>query len=81
MSRFLQKLNTLIDIIERDYYLDQQSFQLLLESHWILSRASGATLLLPTWNLYMFQALNEPKFCSDKETFSALQAVTDELRQ
>ena len=80
VSRFLAKLSDLIDIIERDYYLDQERFQLLLESHWIHSRAAGGTLHLPSWELYMFRALQSENLIKDKVTYKALQAVTAELR-
>lgn len=80
VSRFLSKLNTLIDLIEQEHYLDQERFQLLLEMHWISSRATRGNLLLPTWDLYMFKALQSKSLASDKETFNALLAVTKELR-
>jgi hypothetical protein len=80
VSRFLDKLNGLIELIERDRYIDQERFQLLLESHWIHSRATGGTLLLPYWDLYLFKALKSTTISQDKETFAALCAVTNELR-
>jgi hypothetical protein len=80
VTRFLSKLHDLIDLIERDYHLDQERFQLLLESHWIHSRASAGTVLLPSWELYMFKALESKTLVRDKETYEALRAVTAELR-
>lgn len=80
LNRFLGKLNTLIDAIERDYYLDRDHFQLLLESHWLHTNASGGMLVLPSWELYIFSALQSPSVMADRETYEALQAVAAELR-
>jgi hypothetical protein len=80
VNRFLTKLNDLIEIIEKDYFLDQERFQLLLESHWIQSRASAGSVLLPTWDLYMFKALESKTLAKDKEAYRALLAVTAEIR-
>ena len=80
VARLLRKLNTLIDLIERDYYLDRDHFQLLLESHWLSVNAKAGTVFLPTWDLYLFAALNSDSIASDPETHEALLAVAAELR-
>lgn len=80
LNRFLTKLNRLIDAIERDYYLDQDRFQLLLESHWLHTNARCGMLSLPSWNLYLFSALQSPSVAGDVETYEALCAVAAELR-
>jgi hypothetical protein len=80
LTRFLGKLNTLIESIERDYYLDRDRFQLLLESHWLHTNATGGMLVLPSWELYIFSALQSPSVMADTETYEALQAVAAELR-
>lgn len=80
VNRLLQKLNRLIDLIERDYYLDRDHFQLLLESHWLSTNASGGTLFLPAWELFLFSALSSDSICADADTYDALMAVAAELR-
>lgn len=80
LNRFLSKLTDLIDVIERDYYLDKDKFQLLLESHWLHTNASGGMLVLPSWELYIFSALQSPSVMADTETHEALLAVAAELR-
>jgi hypothetical protein len=80
LNRFLTKLNCLIDSIEKEHYLDRDRFQLLLESHWLHTNASGGTLVLPNWDLYIFSALQSPSVMADPETYEALQAVAAELR-
>lgn len=80
LNRFLSKLDDLIGAIERDYYLDQDRFQLLLESHWLHTNASGGMLVLPSWDLFIFSALQSPSVMADPETKKALLAVAAELR-
>lgn len=80
VARFISKLNNLIEVIERDHYLDRDRFQLLLESHWLHTNATGHSVTLPSWDLYMFQALQSPSLADDPETYKALLAVTAELR-
>jgi hypothetical protein len=80
VSRLLRKLDALIGLIERDYYLDREHFQLLLESHWLHENASAGTVFLPAWDLYLFAALNSESITSDPETHAALLDVTAELR-
>jgi hypothetical protein len=80
LSRFLGKLNTLIESIERDHVLDRDRFQLLLESHWLHTNANGGMLVLPSWELYIFSALQSPSVMADRDTYEALQAVAAELR-
>ena len=80
VSRLIRKLNTLIDLIERDYYLDRDHFQLLMESHWLSSNITCGTVSLPSWDLYLFQALKSESICADTDTYEALLQVTAELR-
>jgi hypothetical protein len=80
LARVLSKLNVLIDLIERDEILDKERFQLLFESHWLSTNASRGMLLLPTWNLCLFSALHSESLRSDTETYTALEAVAQELR-
>ena len=80
VSRLVSKLGNLIDLIERDYYLDRDHFQLLLESHWLTTNAKGGTLVLPAWDLYIFAALKSPSVTKDPDTHKALLAVAAELR-
>jgi hypothetical protein len=80
VRRILRKLNTLIELIERDYYLDRDHFQLLLESHWLSSNVAVGTVFLPSWNLYLFAALQSDSIAADPETHEALRAVAAELR-
>ena len=80
LARVLSKLNVLIDLIEKDDILDKERFQLLFESHWLSTNASRGMLLLPTWNLFLFSALHSDSLRSDPETYTALQAVAQELR-
>jgi hypothetical protein len=80
VNRLLKKLNRLIDLIERDYYLDKDHFQLLLESHWLSTNASGGTIFLPAWDLFLFSALSSDSISSDSDTYKALIAVAAELR-
>ena len=80
VSRLVTKLGNLIDLIERDYYLDRDHFQLLLESHWLTTNAKGGALMLPAWDLYIFAALQSPSVTKDPDTHKALLAVAAELR-
>jgi hypothetical protein len=80
VARLIGKLNTLIDLIERDYYLDRDHFQLLLESHWLSSNVESGRVFLPSWDLYLFAALNSDSISADPDTLEALRAVTAELR-
>jgi hypothetical protein len=80
VRRLITKLNVLIDLIERDYYLDRDHFQLLLESHWLSENVRGGTVALPTWDLYLFQALQSESITADPDTHEALLAVAAELR-
>ncbi len=80
LNRFLSKLTNLIDVIERDYNLDRDHFQLLLESHWLHTNANGGMLVLPNWDLFIFSALQSPSVMADPETKRALLAVAAELR-
>jgi hypothetical protein len=67
-------------LIERDYYLDRDHFQLLLESHWLSNNVSESQVFLPTWDLYLFAALNSDSITADPDTHQALLEVTAELR-
>ena len=80
VARLLSKLNKLIGLIERDYYLDRDHFQLLLESYWLHTNASGGSVYLPNWDLYLFAALNSESITADTDAYEALLDVTAELR-
>ena len=80
VRRIREKLNTLIELIERDNFLDRDHFQLLLESHWLSTNVTAGTVSLPSWDLYLFAALRSDSITGDPDTYTALLSVAAEFR-